>query len=98
MIANTRTLLKDHGGLITTGFLLIFFSVFGQSAFFGVYLPIIQEDLGLSKTAIGSIYAITTIASAIVIIFTGKGLDHYPLRSFVAVHVVRESCVFKSLI
>ena len=62
----------------------MFFSVFGQSVFFGVYLPMIQEELALSKTEIGIYYAIATIASAITIIFTGKGLDHFPLRNFVA--------------
>jgi len=84
MFDTSRDLIKDHGGLLFAWFLLYFFSVFGQSIFFGSYLPLIQEDLGLSKTAIGTLYAIGTIASSIVIIFTGKGLDHMPLRNFVA--------------
>lgn len=82
MFQDTRSMLKEHGGLIAAGFLLIFFSVFGQSVFFGVYLPMIQDELSLSKTSVGSLYAIATIASSIVIIFTGKGLDHVPLRNF----------------
>lgn len=84
MLADTRAIFKDHGGLVVICFLLIFFSIFGQSVFFGVYLPMIQEELGLSKTAIGGLYAQATIASALVIIFTGKGLDHFPLRNFIA--------------
>jgi len=85
MFTDTRSLLSEHGGLIVVCFLFIFFSIFGQSVFFGVYLPAIQEDLNLTKTALGLIYAKATIASSIVIIFAGKGLDYYPLRNFVAV-------------
>ena len=65
MFDNSLRLAKDHGGLLAAGFFLFFFSVFGQSAFFGVYLPFIQEELDLTKTGVGSIYAMATIASAI---------------------------------
>lgn len=82
MFDDTRTLFRDHGGLMAASFVLILFSVFGQSVFFGAYLPVLREDLGLSKTGIGSLYAIATIASSIVIIFTGKGLDRFPLRHY----------------
>jgi MFS family permease len=85
MFKETRTLLSENGGLLACGFLLIFFSGFGQSVFFGAYLPAIQLDLDLSKTAIGSIYAAATVLSSIMIIFSGKGLDVVRLRNFVAV-------------
>lgn len=84
MLKPTIDLMKEHGGLITAGFFLYFFSVFGQSIFFGVYLPHFQEELELSKTTLGSLYMFATIASSIVIIFSGKMLDHYPLRNFIA--------------
>ena len=88
MFDNSLRLAKDHGGLLAAGFFLFFFSVFGQSAFFGVYLPFIQEELDLTKTGIGSIYAMATIASAIVIAFSGKALDYMPLRIFLAIVLV----------
>jgi MFS family permease len=81
-------LLKEHGGLIMLCFLMIFFSVFGQSIFFGAYLPMIREEIGLSKTFSGGLYAAATIASAVAIIFTGKKLDDYPLRPFVAIVLI----------
>ena len=84
MFDDTRRLLRAHGGLILAGFLLFFFSVFGQSAFFGAYLPQIQDALGLSKTGTGALYAAATIASGFLIIFSGRGLDHYRLRHFLA--------------
>ena len=85
MFEQTRALWAEHKGLLTFGFLMIFFSGFGQSIFFGPYLPAIQEDLNLSKTAIGSIYAAATIVSSILIIFSGKMLDVIRLRTFVAI-------------
>lgn len=88
MFIDTKELLTQHGGLIFVCFLLIFFSAFGQSVFIGVYLPTIQEELNISKTTIGALYATATIASSIVIIFTGKALDHYPLRNFIAIVLI----------
>lgn len=85
MFDDTRSLLKNHGGLIFAGFLLFLFSIFGQSAFFGVYFPAIQADLGLSKTAMGALYAAATIASGIAIVYTGKLIDQHRLRHFLAV-------------
>lgn len=84
MLKTQISLIKNHGGLILAGFLLYFFSAFGQSVFFGAYIPVIQADMALSKTAIGSLYAIATIASSVLIIFTGRGLDHMKLRNFLA--------------
>ncbi len=84
MLNDIREMFAEYVGLITICFLLIFFSIFGQSVFFGIYLPMIQAELNMSKTDIGLLYAIATIASSIAIIFTGKGLDKYPLRNFVS--------------
>lgn len=81
---NARNSAAEHGGLIFLCFLMIFFSVFGQSIFFGVYLPMIREEIGLSKTYIGGLYAVATIAISLAIIYTGKKLDDLPLRYFVA--------------
>lgn len=84
MFGDTRTLIKDNGGLILAGFLLFFFSIFGQSAIFGAYLPAIRDDLGLTKTDTGALYAAATIASGITIVFTGRLLDYYRLRHVLA--------------
>ena len=88
MKSATIALIKEHKGLLFCGFMLYFFSGFGQSIFFGPYLPAIQQDLGLTKTELGLIYAVATIASSILIIFTGKGLDHLKLRDFIALSFI----------
>jgi MFS family permease len=84
MLNDSRTLIKNHGGLIFAGFLLFFFSIFGQSAIFGAYLPDIRADLGLTKTFTGGLYAAATIASGIAIVFTGRLLDYHRLRHVLA--------------
>tara|TARA_B100000686_G_scaffold345247_1_gene429455 strand:+ start:107 stop:1387 length:1281 start_codon:yes stop_codon:yes gene_type:complete len=88
MFTNTRSLIKNHGGLIAICFLLLFFSVFGQSLFFGLYLPDIQADLDLTKTSLGLLYACATVLSSIVVIYSAKKLDVWPLRIFVAFTLV----------
>jgi len=75
--------IRGHGGLISISFLMALFSGFGQSVFFGAYIPQIQESLGLTKTTIGSLYTMATLVSAVIIIYTGKMLDHLPLQRFV---------------
>lgn len=88
MLNDTRSLLREHGGLILAGFLLFFFSIFGQSAIFGAYLPAIRADLGLTKTDTGALYAAATIASGIAIVFTGKLLDYHRLRHVLAGSII----------
>lgn len=75
--------LKTYKGLIATAFLLCVFSGFGQSVFFGIYLEEIQSRLSINNTLTGSIYASATIASAFLMIWTGKLLDVMPLRQFI---------------
>lgn len=88
MFNDTRTLLQNHGGLIFAGFLLFFFSIFGQSAIFGAYLPAIRDELGLTKTDTGALYAAATIASGIAIVFTGRLLDFHRLRHVLAGSII----------
>jgi MFS family permease len=88
MLQSTYELLKAHGSLIVAGFLLVFFSVFGQSVFFGAYIPLIKEDLNLSNTTISFAYTLATISSSFIIIYTGKGLDRFQLRYFVCLVLV----------
>lgn len=83
MLSTTLKLLKNHGGLLAICFSLLFFSVFGQSIFFGLYLPEIQEALNLTKTKLGSLYAVATIMSSVIVLYTGRKLDVWPLRNFV---------------
>jgi len=70
---------------IAFGFLAAFASSFGQTYFIGVFGPAIQFDFGLSHTIWGTIYMLGTLASAALLPWTGKQIDHFALPAYAAV-------------
>lgn len=74
---STKDLIAEHWKLIVIGTLLLFFSAFGQTVFIGVYIEDIRQSLGLSQAEISGMYTIGSIASAFVILLTGKLLDKF---------------------
>lgn len=84
MIQSYIALVKNHFAIIASGFLLIFFSVFGQTAFVGVFMPNIREEFGLSQSEIGTYYGLATFLSALIVIWTGKKFDDVPMLRFLS--------------
>lgn len=80
--------LKAYKGLLAAAFTLMVFSGFGQSVFFGAYLPEIQTRFGIDKTTLGSIYSAATISSALLMAWSGKFLDTMPLTRFITIILV----------
>ena len=68
-------LLRKHPFLPAFGVVTACFSSFGQTFFIGVFSPAIEADFRLSHTAWGSIYLLGTLASALVLPWTGKAID-----------------------
>lgn len=65
------------------GFLLTFFSGFGQTFFIGGFKEsILGEFSGLTHTSYGSYYSIATLSSAACLLVFGRQVDHIPLRRF----------------
>lgn len=64
------------------GFFLAFLSSAGQTYFVGVFGPQIQADFGLDPGSWGRIYMFGTLASALIINWTGALLDRVDLRLF----------------
>ncbi len=64
------------------GFVMAFASSFGQTFFIGVFGPSIQTEFGLSHTAWGTVYMLGTLASAIVLPWSGKQIDRLDLRHY----------------
>ena len=64
------------------GFFLAFLSSAGQTYFIGVFGPGIQADFGLDAGSWGRTYMIGTLASALVINWSGSLIDRYDLRLF----------------
>jgi len=64
------------------GFLLAFLSSAGQTYFVGVFGTAIQQDFGLDPGSWGRTYMIGTLASALLINWSGSLIDRYDLRIF----------------
>ena len=82
------------------GFIFTFFSSFGQSFFLGLFNPSIRNELDISHGQFGTIYAIATICSSIVLIWFGKKIDEYKLLNYsiVVIGILFFSSIFFSLI
>ena len=71
-------------GLIGFGFLAAVSSSFGQTFFIGVFGPSVQAEFDLSHTTWGTVYLAGTLASALVLPWTGKLIDRLDLRHYTA--------------
>ena len=77
-----RQLFRTNSRLVIFSFLMALYSSFGQTYFIGVFGPQIQSEFGLSHTAWGSIYMAGTLASALVMPFTGGLIDRFRLSRY----------------
>ncbi len=68
--------------LVGFGLLTAFSSSFGQTFFIGVFGPEIQAEFDLSHTLWGTIYMVGTLASALLLPWTGKQIDRIDLRIY----------------
>ena len=74
------------------GFLLAFLSSAGQTYFIGVFGTGIQADFGLDPGSWGRIYMLGTLASALVINWSGSLIDRVDLRKFTAAVLIGLGC------
>ena len=63
--------------IIIFGFIFTFFSSFGQSFFLGLFNAPIRNELGITHGQFGSIYAVATIFSSLLLIWVGKKIDDF---------------------
>lgn len=68
--------------LLNFGFLLNFFSAYGQTFFISIFVPFWVLDFGISNAYFGSMYASVTIASAFLLSVAGKYIDRMSLRKY----------------
>lgn len=70
------------------GFFLAFLSSAGQTYFIGVFGTGIQAEFGLDAGEWGRIYMVGTLASALVLNWSGSLIDRYDLRWFTVVVLI----------
>lgn len=73
---------RNNKKLITFGFLLTFFSSFGQTFLVSLFVPEVLKDFELTNASFGSVYAAATLASAFCLTWAGRYIDQLDLRKF----------------
>ena len=68
--------------LISFGFILTFFSSFGQTFLLSLYVPKIIEAFQFTNSYFGGLYAVATIASSFILAYVGKLIDSTDLRKY----------------
>ena len=75
-------LLRAEWRLLLFGFVMTFGSSLGQTYFIGLFGGDIRSDLQLSHGAFGAIYSAATLASAILLLWTGSLIDRLELKHY----------------
>ena len=83
---------RSNSRFLGFGFFLAFMSSAGQTYFIGVFGQGIQADFGLDAGSWGRTYMVGTLASALVINWTGSLIDRFDLRIFTAVALLGLAC------
>jgi MFS family permease len=89
------TFLRDNARWVAGGFLLTFFSSFGQTYFISLSAGDIRAEYGLSHGGFGTIYMLATLASAATLPQIGKIVDRISVASTVllAAPVLAIACI-----
>jgi len=74
--------LKRNFEPVFFGFLLTFFSSFGQTFLISLFVPFILADLAFSNSVFGGYYAMATIISSLIMLRVGHVIDDRPVRPF----------------
>ncbi|QLE01419.1 MFS transporter [Galbibacter sp. BG1] len=85
---NFLQFLKDYKQEISFGWGLTFLSSFGQTFLISLYVPEILKTFELSKGSFGSIYAICTVISSVIMLTVGHTVDHKPVKKVTAFTVL----------
>ena len=88
--------IRDNAAFLSAGFLLTFGSAFGQTFFISLFAGEIRAEFGLSHAAWGQIYAVGTLASALVMVWSGALTDVFRIRALGAMILIGTAgaCLF----
>ncbi|MEP6391051.1 MAG: MFS transporter [Halioglobus sp.] len=81
-------LIKSEWRLLLFGFVMTFGSSLGQTYFIALFSGQIRADLGISHGTFGAIYSGATLASAVLLLWTGTLIDRMDLRRFAYMSVL----------
>ncbi|MFY0693172.1 MAG: MFS transporter [Paracoccaceae bacterium] len=92
--------IRENLRWLMAGLLLTFASSFGQTFFISIFAGEIRAEFGLSHGAWGAIYMIGTLASAIVMVWSGALTDRFRVRVIggITLFLLAASCVAAALV
>jgi len=76
-----RLFLKNKR-LLSFGFVLTFFSSFGQTFLISLYVPKIINEFQITNSFFGGLYALATVGSSFILVYVGKLIDKTDLRKY----------------
>ena len=93
---DTVSFLRLNIRWLAAGALLTFMSSFGQTFFISIFAGEIRAEFGLSHGEWGGIYALGTLASAIVMVWAGGLTDRFRVRTLgpVVLVLLASACAF----
>ena len=78
-----HSFIRENARWLAGGFLLTYFSTFGQTVFISLSAGQIRSEYGLSHGDWGAVYMVGTLASALTLPYLGQVVDRYGTRSVV---------------
>lgn len=72
----------QHKKILGFGFLLKFFSGFGQTFLIALYVPFLMKEFLLTNTEFGGFYSLATVISSILLSYIGKIIDYADLKRY----------------
>lgn len=76
-----KSFLKKHFKEVLFGWLLTFYSSFGQTFFISLFVPFLLLELHISKGWFGTCYAVATVIASMVLLKFGSYVDHRPIKA-----------------
>lgn len=76
--------LKSNYRKVSFGWLLTFFSGFGQTFLISLYVPEIIREFSISEGSFGAIYAACTVTASVIMLSVGHTVDHKPAKKVTA--------------
>ncbi len=74
--------LRDHFREVSFGWLLTFYSSFGQTFYISLFVPFLLTELEISKGLFGGIYAAATVIASFILLGIGSRVDYQPVKPF----------------
>ena len=85
---NLVIFLRDNYRKASFGPILTFLSSFGQTFLISVYVPEIILTFDMTEGSFGSLYALATVISSVIMLTVGHYIDHKPVKQVTALTLI----------